>query len=131
MIRPTRGHVLVRTIPRDTEVAGGLLVRPENARDPWPIEGEVLAVGPGKRTTKGVELEPAVKAAGVRSHMFTLISQPWLRAAKALVDRGERPGGRALQRDDRHQDGARSRADGEQDPRGAQLQPPPPSNSAP
>jgi chaperonin GroES len=49
--RPLHDRILVRPLLRDSVTAAGLLI-PDTAREK-PIEGEVIAVGPGKRNETG------------------------------------------------------------------------------
>jgi len=46
-IRPLHDRVVVRRAPEETKSAGGILI-PDSASKEKPIEGEVIAVGPGK-----------------------------------------------------------------------------------
>jgi chaperonin GroES len=49
--RPLHDRVLVRRIEQEEKSAGGIII-PDTAKEK-PIEGEVLAVGPGVRNEKG------------------------------------------------------------------------------
>ena len=45
--RPLHDRVVVRRIEEDTKTAGGIII-PDTAKEK-PIQGEVIAVGPGRR----------------------------------------------------------------------------------
>lgn len=49
--RPLHDRVLVRRIEQDEKTAGGIII-PDSAKEK-PIQGEVVAVGPGARNDKG------------------------------------------------------------------------------
>ena len=49
--RPLHDRVLVRRIEEDTKTSGGIII-PDTAKEK-PIQGEVLAVGPGARDKAG------------------------------------------------------------------------------
>ena len=49
--RPLHDRVMVRRIEEDTRTAGGIIV-PDTAKEK-PMQGEVVAVGPGARNEKG------------------------------------------------------------------------------
>ena len=51
-LRPLQDHILVRRIEAEKKSKGGIII-PDTAKEK-PIEGEVIAVGPGKRNDKGV-----------------------------------------------------------------------------
>lgn len=53
--RPLHDRVLVRRIDEDEKTAGGIII-PDTAKEK-PMEGEVVAVGPGARDDRG-ELTP-------------------------------------------------------------------------
>ena len=50
-LRPLHDRVIVKRIENETKTASGIVI-PDNAAEK-PDQGEVLAVGPGKRTDKG------------------------------------------------------------------------------
>ena len=50
-IRPLHDRVVVRRIEADEKTAGGIII-PDTAKEK-PMEGEVVAVGPGGRDDKG------------------------------------------------------------------------------
>ena len=49
--RPLHDRVLIRGIEQDQKTAGGIII-PDSAKEK-PMEGEVLAVGPGSRGDDG------------------------------------------------------------------------------
>jgi chaperonin GroES len=49
--RPLHDRVVIRRIKEDTKSKGGIII-PENAREK-PVQGEVIAVGPGRRDEGG------------------------------------------------------------------------------
>ena len=57
--RPLADQVLILRADPVGETAGGILI-PETYKDK-PLEGEVIAVGPGKCTAEGRVIEPRVK----------------------------------------------------------------------
>jgi chaperonin GroES len=58
--RPLNDRILVKRIEAETRTAGGLII-PDTAKEK-PLEGEVIAVGPGRRMDDGSVREVAVKA---------------------------------------------------------------------
>ncbi len=58
--KPLHDRVLVRRIEQDTKTSGGIII-PDNAKEK-PIEGEVIAVGPGARDESGKLVPLDVKA---------------------------------------------------------------------
>jgi chaperonin GroES len=58
--RPLHDCVLVRRLDSEAKTAGGIII-PDTAQEK-PMEGEVLAVGPGARTDKGERVALTVKA---------------------------------------------------------------------
>ena len=61
--RPLHDRVLVRRVEQEERTAGGVII-PDTAREK-PMEGEVIAVGPGARDEKGA-LQPLDVKAGDR-----------------------------------------------------------------
>ena len=53
--RPLHDRVVIRRLAEETRTAGGIII-PDTAKEK-PMEGEVVAVGPGARNDKG-ELVP-------------------------------------------------------------------------
>src|SRR3546814_1406200 len=49
--RPLHDRVLIRRVEEDEKSAGGIII-PDSAKEK-PMQGEVLAVGPGARNDKG------------------------------------------------------------------------------
>jgi chaperonin GroES len=62
-IRPLHDRVVVRGIEADEKTAGGIII-PDTAKEK-PMEGEVVAVGPGARNAQG-QLVPMDLKAGDR-----------------------------------------------------------------
>jgi chaperonin GroES len=58
--RPLHDRVLVRRLEEEETTVGGIII-PDTAKEK-PMEGEVLAVGPGARSDKGELIAPDVKA---------------------------------------------------------------------
>src|SRR5579872_6943770 len=54
--RPLHDRVVIRRIDEVSKTTGGIFI-PDSAREK-PMEGEVLAVGPGKLNEKGVLVAP-------------------------------------------------------------------------
>ena len=61
--RPLHDRVVVRRVEQEEKSAGGIII-PDTAKEK-PMEGEVIAVGPGARNEKG-ELVPLDLKAGDR-----------------------------------------------------------------
>ena len=61
--RPLHDRVVVRRLDEDTKTAGGIII-PDTAKEK-PMEGEILAVGPGMRGENG-EIVPLDVKAGDR-----------------------------------------------------------------
>lgn len=57
--RPLHDRVLVRRLDSDEKTAGGIII-PDTAKEK-PMEGEVVAAGPGARNDKGERAELDVK----------------------------------------------------------------------
>ena len=51
MIRPLQDRVIVKRLDAEEQTAGGIII-PDTAKEK-PQEGEVIAVGPGKRLDNG------------------------------------------------------------------------------
>ena len=58
-IRPLRDRVMVKRVKEVEKTKGGIII-PDAAKEK-PIEGEVLAVGPGKITDDGKQRAPDVE----------------------------------------------------------------------
>jgi len=54
-LRPLQDRVLIRRLDQDEKTTGGIII-PDTAKEK-PVEGEVIAAGPGARDEKG-ELQP-------------------------------------------------------------------------
>lgn len=50
-LRPLHDRVIVRRLPQETTTSSGIVI-PDNAAEK-PDQGEILAVGPGKKNDKG------------------------------------------------------------------------------
>jgi len=61
-IKPLHDRVLVRRLEQEERTAGGLII-PDTAKEK-PQQGEVLAVGPGRRAENTGELVPQGVAVG-------------------------------------------------------------------
>ena len=57
--RPLHDRILVKRIQSEEKTAGGIII-PDNAKEK-PMEGLVMAVGPGKRLDDGALAKPDVK----------------------------------------------------------------------
>jgi chaperonin GroES len=57
-LRPLHDRVVVKRLENETKTASGIVI-PDNAAEK-PDQGEVLAVGPGKRNDKGEFVAPNV-----------------------------------------------------------------------
>jgi chaperonin GroES len=57
--RPLHDRVVVRRLEEDTKTAGGIII-PDTAKEK-PMQGEVIAVGPGARDEAGQLVPPEVK----------------------------------------------------------------------
>jgi chaperonin GroES len=62
-LRPLHDRVIVKRLENETKTASGIVI-PDNAAEK-PDQGEVLAVGPGKKNDKG-ELSPMAVKVGDR-----------------------------------------------------------------
>jgi chaperonin GroES len=61
--RPLHDRVLIRRVEQEAKTAGGIII-PDTAKEK-PMEGEVIAVGPGARDENG-KLQPLDVKAGDR-----------------------------------------------------------------
>ena len=59
-LRPLHDRVIVKRLDTETKTASGIVI-PDTAAEK-PDQGEVVAVGPGKRNDKGDFMAPNVKA---------------------------------------------------------------------
>ena len=62
-LRPLQDRVLIRRVEPEAKTAGGIII-PDTAKEK-PMEGEVVAVGPGARDEDG-EIQPLDVKAGDR-----------------------------------------------------------------
>ncbi len=58
--RPLHDRVLVRRVEQEEKTSGGIII-PDTAKEK-PMEGEIVAVGPGARNEKGELVSLDVKA---------------------------------------------------------------------
>jgi chaperonin GroES len=58
--RPLHDRVVVRRVEQEEKTAGGIII-PDTAKEK-PMEGEIVAVGPGARDESGKIIPPDVKA---------------------------------------------------------------------
>ena len=58
--RPLHDRVVLRRITAEEKTAGGIII-PDTVKEK-PMEGEILAVGPGARNEQGAIVELSVKA---------------------------------------------------------------------
>ena len=58
-LRPLHDRVIIKRLDQETKTASGIVI-PESAAEK-PDQGEVLAVGPGKRDSDGKRIEPDLK----------------------------------------------------------------------
>ena len=59
-IRPLQDRVLVKRVEEEEQTKGGIII-PDSAKE-TPAEGEVVAVGPGKKDDQGKVIPVGVKA---------------------------------------------------------------------
>ena len=59
-IKPLHDRVVVRRLEEDTKTPGGIII-PDTAKEK-PMQGEVVAVGPGARDDSGNRVQPDVQA---------------------------------------------------------------------
>ena len=58
-LRPLHDRVIVKRLENETKTASGIVI-PDNAAEK-PDQGEILAVGPGKRDDDGNRIKPDVE----------------------------------------------------------------------
>jgi chaperonin GroES len=58
-IRPLQDRILVKRVAEEEKTKGGIII-PDTAKEK-PVEGKVIAVGPGKATDSGTVRELGVK----------------------------------------------------------------------
>ncbi len=59
-VRPLNDRVLIKRLEPKEQVRGGIII-PDSAKEK-PMEGEVVAVGPGRLDESGKRIEMSVKA---------------------------------------------------------------------
>ena len=59
-IKPLSDHILIRPIKEEEKTKSGILL-PETAEKERPEQGEVIAVGPGRKTEEGKVIPVSVK----------------------------------------------------------------------
>lgn len=62
-IRPLHDRVIVRRVDAEEKTAGGIII-PDTAKEK-PVQGEVLAVGPGSRDDRGNTIPMDVKVGDI------------------------------------------------------------------
>mgnify|MGYP003522585613 FL=1 len=63
MIKPLADRVLIEPAVAETHTKSGIYI-PDNAKEK-PMQGTIVAMGPGKRTEKGELIAPEVKVGDV------------------------------------------------------------------
>jgi chaperonin GroES len=58
-VRPLSDRILVKRVESESKTKGGIII-PDTAKEK-PVEGQVVAVGPGKVTDNGARREPTLK----------------------------------------------------------------------
>ena len=58
-VKPLHDRVLVKRVQEETKTAGGIII-PDTAKEK-PVEGIVVAVGPGRTLDNGTKITPTVK----------------------------------------------------------------------
>jgi len=58
-LRPLHDRVIIKRFDQETKTSSGIVI-PESAAEK-PDQGEVIAVGPGKRDSDGKRIEPDLK----------------------------------------------------------------------
>ena len=59
MIRPLEDRIVIKPVDPETKTASGIYL-PESAKEK-PMQGKVIAVGPGKLMDNGERITPSVK----------------------------------------------------------------------
>jgi chaperonin GroES len=59
-IKPLQDRIIVKRIEEEEKTKGGIII-PDSAKEK-PMEGEIVAVGPGKVLENGTRVAPSVKA---------------------------------------------------------------------
>ncbi|NLE02251.1 MAG: co-chaperone GroES [Fibrobacter sp.] len=58
-VKPLADRVIIRPLEAETKTAGGIII-PDNAKEK-PMQGEVIAVGPGKVADSGQKIDMNLK----------------------------------------------------------------------
>ncbi len=59
-IKPLQDRIIVKRIEEEEKTKGGIII-PDSAKEK-PMEGEIVAAGPGKVLDNGTRVSPSVKA---------------------------------------------------------------------
>ncbi len=59
-IKPLQDRIIVKRVEEEEKTKGGIII-PDSAKEK-PVEGEIIAVGPGKLLDNGTKVPPGVKA---------------------------------------------------------------------
>jgi len=59
-IKPLQDRIIIKRMEGEEKTKGGIII-PDSAKEK-PMEGKVIAVGPGKLNEKGTRVAPEVKA---------------------------------------------------------------------
>ena len=59
-IKPLQDRIIVKRIEEEEKTKGGIII-PDSAKEK-PMEGEIVAAGPGKVLENGTRVAPSVKA---------------------------------------------------------------------
>ncbi|MBN2107600.1 MAG: co-chaperone GroES [Deltaproteobacteria bacterium] len=62
-IRPLQDRIIIKRMEGEEKTKGGIII-PDSAKEK-PMEGKVVAVGPGKLNDKGTRVAPEVKAGDI------------------------------------------------------------------
>ena len=72
-LRPLHDRVIVKRLENETKTASGIYI-PDNAAEK-PDQGEVLAVGPGKRNDKGEQIALNVLLVMKEDDLFAVVEK--------------------------------------------------------
>jgi chaperonin GroES len=62
-IKPLQDRIIIKRMEGEEKTKGGIII-PDSAKEK-PMEGKVIAVGPGKLNEKGTRVAPEVKAGDI------------------------------------------------------------------
>jgi len=62
-IRPLQDRIIIKRMEGEEKTKGGIII-PDSAKEK-PMEGKVIAVGPGKLNEKGTRVAPEVKPGNI------------------------------------------------------------------